>query len=551
MMCKHAICFVFVVLCCIPWLHGQEREFTGKDSLLGTYTPERAWWDVNYYHLSVKVDPENKLLEGTNLIRYTVIESHQTLQIDLQDPMEIYKITQNGIPLKYKKVFSSYMIELTEHQKTGEVYEIEVSYGGHPLESVRPPWTGGITWAKDEKGQPFVANSNQGIGASIWWPCKDHPRDEVDSMMISVTVPPGLMDVSNGRLRAITDESEGRKTYHWFVSNPINNYGVNFNIADYTHFSEIHEGENGPLDCDYYVLKYNLKKAKKQFRQVTKMLKAFEHWLGPYPFYEDGYKLVEAPYLGMEHQSSVTYGNRFENGYLGRDLSHSGWGMKFDFIIIHESAHEWFANSITNADIADMWIHESLTSYSESLYVEYYYGKEAGAEYIRGVRANTENNCPIQGVYGVRDRGCGGTDMYYKGSNMWHTLRQIVDNDDSWRQLLRGLNKTFYHQTVLASDIEGYVDAEVDVDLTSFFDQFVRDERIPVFSYWIDEGQLKYRYDNTVDGFAMPIRVWIDGKSHWLMNASNSWQSCNLPGGAKMADIEVDPDFYVASFPLK
>ena len=260
---------------------------------------------------------------------------------------------------------------------------------------------------------PFIASTCQGDGASLWWPCKDHMYDEPDSMLISVNVPDNLMDVSNGRLRSVVRHENKTATYNWFVANPINNYGVNINIGDYVHFSEIFNGEKGALDCDYYVLRENLEKAKEQFKQAPMMLAAFEHWFGPYPFYEDGYKLVEAPYLGMEHQSSVTYGNGFENGYRGTDLSSTGWGLKFDFIIIHESGHEWFANSITYEDIADMWVHESFTNYSENLYVEYYYGKKAGADYVLGSRKNIRNDRPVTGTYNVNSRGSG--DMYVQG----------------------------------------------------------------------------------------------------------------------------------------
>lgn len=546
----HAYLVLFLMMTCTPVLYSQAPGFTREDSLRGQNGASRSWWDLTYYDLYVAVYPEDKRLEGSNIIRYVVKKPGQIMQIDLQDPLEVYSFTQNGQELKYQKKHFSYFVELVKDQPVGAVMEIKVTYGGHPVESVRPPWSGGITWDKDQNGNWFIANSNQSAGASIWWPCKDHPADEVDSMQISVNVPPGLQDVSNGRLRGVTDESDGRKTYHWFVSNPINSYGVNINIGDYAHFSEVYQGENGPLDCNYYVLSYNLEKARKQFTQVGKMLEAFEYWFGPYPFYEDGYKLVEAPYLGMEHQSSVTYGNGFENGYLGRDLSHSGWGLKFDFIIVHESGHEWFANNITYADMADLWIHESFACYSESLFVEYFYGREAGAEYVRGVRANTQNKCPLQGTYGVRDEGCSGTDIYYKGSNMWHTLRQIVDDDNKWRDLLRELNKTFYHQTVLAKDIEGFFDRRIDVDLKSFFDQYVRDARIPIFSYWIENGNLNYRFDNVVSGFKMPLKIEIDGETHWLDNASETWNITAIGKDITYDKIQIDPDFYIAAFPL-
>lgn len=540
----------FVLMLGSVGIFGQQSAFSLEDSIRGAYSVERSWWDLTYYDLYVEVYPEDKRLEGSNTIQYTVLEPGRVLQIDLQDPLEIYSFTQNGRELKYRKKFSAYFVELVDEQMPGSVMEIEVTYGGHPVESVRPPWSGGITWDKDANGNWFIGNSNQSAGASIWWPNKDHPADEVDSMQISINTPPGLMNVSNGRLRAINEGEDGRKIYRWFVSNPINSYGVNMSIGDYVHFSEIYQGEKGSLDCDYYVLSYNLDKAKEQFTQVADMLEAFEFWFGPYPFYEDGYKLVEAPYLGMEHQSCVTYGNGFENGYRGRDLSQSGWGLKFDFIIIHESGHEWFANNITYADMADFWIHESFTSYSESLFVDYHYGKEAGAEYVRGVRANTENKCPIQGTYGVRDGGCSGTDMYYKGANMWHTLRQIVNDDEQWRELLRGLNETFYHQTVVADDIEGYLDDRINFDLTSFFDQYVRDTRIPVLSYWLDEGHLRYRYDNVVEGFAMPTRITIAGEEKWLDDASDQWNAVPVKAGINYSDIGIDPDFYISTFPL-
>ena len=323
------------------------------------------------------------------------------MQIDLQEPMDLISAVQNGKSLSFKREGNVFWIELSEMQVLGKVYSVKLSYGGKPQISKRPPWSGGITWSKDSNNNPFVASTCQGDGASLWWPCKDHMYDEPDSMLISVNVPDNLMDVSNGRLRSVVRHENKTATYNWFVANPINNYGVNINIGDYVHFSEIFNGEKGALDCDYYVLRENLEKAKEQFKQAPMMLAAFEHWFGPYPFYEDGYKLVEAPYLGMEHQSSVTYGNGFENGYRGTDLSGTGWGLKFDFIIIHESGHEWFANSITYEDIADMWVHESFTNYSENLYVEYYYGKQAGADYVLGTRKNIRNDRPVTGTYNV------------------------------------------------------------------------------------------------------------------------------------------------------
>ena len=364
-------------------------------------------------------------------------------------------------------------------------------------------------------------------------------------MLISVNVPGHLTDVSNGRLRAIDKKPDGTHTFHWFVSNPINNYGVNINIADYVHFSEKYRGEKGILDCDYYVLNGNMGKAKEHFKEVKRMLEAFEYWFGPYPFYEDSYKLVEVPYLGMEHQSSVTYGNDFKNGYRGRDLSQTGWGLKFDFIIVHESGHEWFANSITNWDAADMWIHESFIAYSENLFLDYFYGKEASAAYVRGTRANIRNDRPIVGIYDVNYQGSG--DMYYKGSNMLHMLRQLVDDDEKWRQVLRAINKKYYHQTVKGAEIEAFLSEQTGKDLTAFFDQYLRDTRIPVLEYVLEKNEVKFRWDNCVRGFNMPVRVKINGDNKWI-NPGRRWNSYKYPDDIQ--SFELDPDFYVASFDL-
>jgi aminopeptidase N len=518
------------------------KIFTRQDTLRGTITPERAWWDLTYYHLDIVVNPSDSTINGTNTVTYRVLKPAGLMQIDLQEPLKITKAVQNNNVLSFKREGNVYWIELIEKQEQGKIYSVVLTYGGRPKISARPPWSGGITWKKDKNELPFVASSCQGDGASLWWPCKDHMYDEPDSMLISVNVPGNLMDVSNGRLRSVVKQKNKTKTYNWFVANPIDNYGVNINIADYAHFSEIFNGEKGRLDCDYYVLKQDLENAKLQFKQAPMMLAAFEHWFGQYPFYEDGYKLVEAPYLGMEHQSSVTYGNGFKNGYRGTDLSGSGWGLKFDFIIIHESAHEWFANSITYEDIADMWIHESFANYAESLYVEYYFGKEAGSEYVLGTRANILNDKPIIGFYNVNSEGS--SDMYYKGGNMLNTLRQIVNDDQKWLAILRGLNKDFYHQVVKGSQIENYFSEKTGINLKPFFDQYLRDVRIPVFEYYVKGNSLSYRWNNCVSGFSMPLKIYVSGKEQIIKPAS-IFNTLKLDDENSV--IKVDPGYYVAT----
>ncbi|MCO7186666.1 M1 family metallopeptidase [Tenacibaculum sp. XPcli2-G] len=524
-------------------LFSKNKTFTRQDSLRGSITPERSWWDLTYYHLNVTVNPDKKFIKGKNTVQYKVLKPYQVLQIDLQPPLKITKATQNNKELKVISEGNAHFIQLQSPQKKGTVNSVDVYYEGKPKEAIRAPWDGGFSWKKDSNGNHFVATSCQGLGASVWWPNKDHMYDEVDSMAISVRVPKNLMDVSNGRLRNIEKHNDDTTTYHWFVDNPINNYGVNVNIGDYVHFSEKYQGEDGALDMNYYVLRDNLKKAKKQFKDAPKMMKAFEHWFGKYPFYEDGFKLVEVPYLGMEHQSSVTYGNQYKNGYLGRDLSGTGWGLKFDFIIIHEAGHEWFANNITNVDIADMWIHESFTAYSENLFLDYYYGKKASAEYVIGTRSSIQNDIPIIGNYNVNDEGSG--DMYYKGANMLHTIRQLVNNDEKWRQILRGLNADFYHKTATTEEIEKYMIEKSGIDLSKIFDQYLRTVKIPELEYTIVNNTLKYRWNNVVKGFNMPIKVTIDGKDE-LLKPSDNWQTKTIKGDS----IEVDKNFYVNSKPL-
>lgn len=521
----------------------QFTQLTRQDTLRGSITPERAWWDLVYYHLDIRVNPADSSLEGSNLIGYHAIEQKQIMQIDLQEPMNIHSVIQNGKPLPFKRDGNAWFIGLAEDQIPGTYYELLVFYGGKPQVSQRPPWSGGISWRQDEQGKPFIASANQGDGASLWWPCKDHMYDEPDSMLMSIRVPDPLINVSNGRLRQVEKHDDQTTTYHWFVSNPINNYGVNINIADYVHFSDTFPGEKGPLDCDYWVLSYNLEKAREHFKQAHLMLEAFEYWFGPYPFYEDSYKLVEVPYPGMEHQSSVTYGNGYRNGYGGRDVSSTGYGDRFDFILVHESGHEWFANNITYRDIADMWIHESFIAYSEGLYVDFFWGKEAGAAYTRGTRMNIANDRPIIGIYNVNRSGSG--DMYSKGANMLLTLRQMVDDDEKWRQILRGLNKEFYHQTVSTQQIEDYIAQKSGLNLDTFFDQYLRDTRIPTFEYALVRGEMRYRWMNTVRGFTMKLKVHVNGKPMWLEPTSRFQR---LDFDEPVTAVEVDEDFYVGSF---
>lgn len=519
------------------------QTFTRQDTLRGSITPERAWWDLTFYHLDIEVKPDEKFIQGKNTIRYTVLEPNNVMQIDLQPPLVIESVYQDNEALSVKSDGNAHFISLKKEQKKGDSNEVVVYYRGNPKPAVNAPWDGGISWEKDNNGRHFIASSCQGIGASIWWPNKDHAYDEPDSMKISVRVPKDLVNVSNGRLKQVEEHNDDTKTWHWYVQNPINNYGVNINIADYVHFGEKYNGEKGVLDMDYWVLRNNLEKAKEHFKDAPRTIEALEYWFGPYPFYEDSFKLVEVPYLGMEHQSSVTYGNEYKKGYLGRDVSGSGWGMKFDFIIVHETGHEWFANNITYKDAADMWVHEGFTAYSESLFVEYFYGKQAGAEYVVGTRLSLLNNKPIIGHYNVNNRGS--VDMYYKGANILHTLRQLLEDDEKWREILRGLNKDFYHQTVTTKQIEDYISEKSGIDLTEFFNQYLRDSRIPAIEFKIKDNTISFRYTDVIDGFDMPVRIFVNDEHLWIYpNVSWKEKSFEKP----VEKLRLDANFLVEGF---
>ncbi|MDH3699197.1 MAG: M1 family metallopeptidase [Flavobacteriaceae bacterium] len=532
---KRHFCLV-IAICCTSFVSAQ--EFTRQDSLRGSITPERAWWDLTYYNLDIAVEPDKKFISGSTTVGYTVLSPHQVLQIDLQPPLVIDKVEQDGKPLKFISEGNAHFISLKKKQKKGAKEQLKVYYSGTPQEAKRAPWDGGFSWAKDSNGKHFLATSCQGLGASVWWPNKDHMYDEVERMDMSITCPSDLVGVGNGRLLNVEDNGT-TKTYHWQVLNPINNYGVNVNIGDYVNFGETYEGENGPLDIQYYVLKENEEKAKSQFSQTSMMMRAFEHWFGPYPFYKDSFKIVEVPYLGMEHQSSITYGNNYTNGYMGRDLSGSGWGMLFDYIIIHEAGHEWFANNITYKDIADMWVHEGFTMYSEVLYLDYHFGTKAGNEYVQGVRSSIQNDRPLIGPYGLNKRGS--SDMYRKGANMLHTLRQLLEDDEKFRSVLRGLNKEFYHQTVTSKEIEDYISLQTKIDLTAFFNQYLRSTMIPTLELQAGEDSVRYRYTDIVEDFDMPVRVFVDGEAHWLYPTSE-FKTKKFPKGET---LEFDPNFYI------
>ena len=516
---------------------------TRADTLRGSWTtPGRNWWDVTFYDLHVTIDPADSTIRGYNGITYKVLRPGRELQIDLMEPLVVDSVVQEGRRLRVRKDSNAYFVTPVRSAQRSAIRTITVYYHGKPHIALRPPWQGGFSWTADSLGRHWVVTTDQGMGASVWWPNKDTQADEPDSQRVALTIPDSLMNISNGRLRRVITK-DGWSTWEWFVTNPINNYAIAVGMGNYAHFGDTYHGENGPLTVDYYPLDYHLEAARRQFPQTITMLACFEKWFGPYPFYEDGFKLIEVPNNGMEHQSAIAYGNRYANGYQGRDGSGTGLGMKWDFIIVHEAAHEWFGNNITTRDLADMWVHESFANYSENLYTECLFGKEDGARYVIGTRRGIGNRTPIiPAHYGVNAQGSG--DMYSKGGNMLHTIRQLVNDDEKWRQILRGLNQTFRHKLVMGSEIENYLSQQSGLDLSKVFDQYLRDVRIPELEYRRDGNQLTYRWVNVVEGFSMPVEIQAGQGASTRIQPTLQWQTTNVVGEGP---IVVDQDYYVTA----
>ena len=569
-------CLLLVIESSVAQPLNQKKEFTHQDTLRGSIGKGRDWWDVIRYDISVTPDYNNKTITGISEISFKVkgttnkleltrailTNEYRSMQIDLQEPLIIDSITvkdsqivgfdskmrferTTDLKLNFKRDGNAFFIEIPANHFAfpNRIDSLKIYYHGKPREAVNPPWDGGWIWKKDKNGNPWMSVACQGLGASVWYPCKDHQSDEPDlGASLTITVPDSLSAIGNGRLKNKIPNNNGTTTWTWEVKDPINNYNIIPYIGKYATWSDTFDGEKGTLNCSYWVLDYNLEKAKAQFgRDVHPMLKAFEYWFGPYPFYEDGYKLVESPHLGMEHQSATAYGNQYKNGYLGMDLSHTGWGLKWDFIIVHESGHEWFGNNITTKDLADMWVHEGFTAYSETLFTQYYYGTEAGNDYVIGTRKEIDNDKPVIGKYGVNQEGSG--DMYYKGSNMLHTIRHVINDDTLFREILRGLNKTFYHQTVTSKQVEDYFSKMAKNDLSKIFDQYLRTTKMPVLEYKVKGDRISYRWANCIAGFNMPVMLADSGKT-WLY-PTTKWKSVTGTKDFLVNQMKVDRNFFV------
>ena len=510
-------------------LFAYSQEFGRKDSLRGFLSPERLCYDVNYYHLKISVDPEEKFIKGYSEIHFEAQSDFELIQIDLFDNMRISEILFEGRTQNYTREFNAVFVNFDTIVKKGQQSYIRVYYEGNPRVAINPPWDGGFSWDKDKNGKDWIGVSCQSLGASSWWPNKDHQSDEPDSMLISCQVPAGLQCISNGNLRFhdLRKSTKLYNTYHWFVSYPINNYDISLNIGDYSHFSDEYISGVDTLALDYYVLPYNLEKAKKQFQSVKPMLHCLEKYLGPYPFWDDGFALVETPYLGMEHQSAIAYGNQYKLGYLGNTRFTAGLG--FDYIIIHESGHEWWGNSITANDIADMWIQETFCTYAEVLYVECTYGYDAMIKYVKNQMSMAQNRRAIVGTPDVHHKGS--SDMYAKGSAFLHTLRSHVENDTLWFDIIKSMTNHFKHQTIDGRDVLDYINDKSGRNFDMLYQQYLYTPKLPELEYklsgWGKRKTLKYRW-NAINGFDMPIKVTLEnGKFDWIY-PEKEWKEMKL-----------------------
>jgi len=522
---------------------------TKDDLLRGSYGPYRANNDLLFYHLKLRVDPEKKTIAGTNVVRFKMLEDGQKIQLELTPELTLSAITFEGKALTYTREERTLFVEFPRVLKKGEVDEVMVAYSGQPVTQGR---FGCFSFDKDKEGKPWITTACEGEGASVWWPNKDQWKDEPQGgMEIDVAVPNGLMDVSNGRFVASKDLGDGYTEWQWRVHYPINNYDVALNIGEYQHWDGVHvnkdSGEKTTLD--YYALPEDLEKAKAQFAQVPEMLDAYEHYFGEYPFDEDGYKLVEVPYAGMEHQTAVAYGNHFENGYYGRDWTGVGISPKFDFIIIHESGHEWFGNAITAADRSDMWIHEGWTTYMETLYVEYRWGKADAIKYVNGLKPKVRNMQPI-----IPERWTNAEpteDQYFKGALMLNTLRTVIDDDAKWFADIHDFYQQFKYQTIMTEDVEAWwskraLSQGVRMDLTAFFNEYLRHAALPVLELKFDraKGAVAYRWSADEAGFAMPIKVGNRGHLTLVTPVTGEWKTLVWTGDPDRFDVPMD-SYYI------
>ncbi|SHM15875.1 Peptidase family M1 [Flavobacterium saccharophilum] len=549
--CKKILFFLILNLMFYS-VQGQENQKlnipTKQDTLNGSITQERIWWDIQHYALSIKPDYVNKTITGKNVIEYTVIDKKHSdlMQIDLVSPLKIDSVFQKEKKVDFTQNQNIWYLKLPKNQASKK-NKITIYYSGKPTESIKPPWDGGLVWAKDSLNRPWISVACQYKGASLWYPCKNTMYDEPDhGASIAVTTPDTLIAISNGRLKNKIKNHDGTQTYQWEVKNPISHYGISFYIGKYINISQLYQGKKGKLTMDYWVLDYNKTKAEKHMiPEVNTTMKSLERWFGAFPFYDDGFKMADAPYIGMEHQSAIAYGGGYKRGTnkKGGDISNTGWGKKTDKIIVHEMAHEWFGNNMTAADIADRWIQEGFAGLAEELVIADISGTQAGNEFMAGRFRTIENDKPIIARYGINEDGS--QDNYVKGWAILHMIKSIVDNDSKYREVLQGLNRDFYHKIVTTKQIENYISLNTAIDFQYLFDQYLRTNLVPVLEYQIKDNQLLYRYSNCNDNFAMPIKTNLT-KDIWIY-PTTTWKSMDVKKLLPDDTLKIDINFYITT----
>ena len=516
----------------IPNKPGKYPKVTEENQLRGELTPYRTCYDVSFYDLDIELDIEEKSISGNCQIHARALTSFDTLQVDLFKNMEILSIQINNENSTFYRKHNAVFIETPRVEK-GDNFEISIQYEGVPIKAKNPPWDGGFVWKKDQNGNPFIGVTCEGIGASSWWPNKDHPSDEPDSARLSITVPDTLIAVGNGQLESINN-TDSTATFTWLAQNPINNYNITLNIGDYVIISDTLINSSGVQKLNHYVLSYNEETAQRYFPQVREVIHFFEKVFGEYPFWKDGYKLVETPYAGMEHQSAIAFGNKY---------TISGYNYMYDlvdYIILHETAHEWWGNSLTACDGADVWLHESFATYSEVLYVEEKLGVLVSIDYLKKKRPYISNKLPMVGPRDVNYWGF--DDVYSKGAWVLHTLRSVINDDELFFKLIKESQREFQHSVVCTEEFIKFIDNETNMNLDYFFQQYLFDRKPPVFEYVQDDSTFHYKWSGVHDKFIMPLDIMIN-KDRIRLHPTAQYQSLSIKNHSL---IEVlDKEFYI------
>jgi len=523
--------------------HGSQYqlpELTPNNLLMGYLNENRSSYRVSFYDINIDFNLEKKSINGFVTIKAESLNDLRKLQIDLAKNLKISRISYKDVDLNFSREYDAVLIDFPDYIKKGDIFEFTVFYNGIPQGADNPPWAGGFTWSKDKEERDWIAVSCEGEGARIWWPNKDHITAEGDSVRMAYTVPSNVVAVGNGKLRSVKSKNN-KSTYEWFVNNPINNYNISVQIGNYVAVQDTLIKENEVHYINHYVLDYNEELAANYFIQSKEVIRFYEKYFGDYQWYEDGYKLIEVPYLGMEHQSAVTYGNGFS---LYNGVRSKSWPMYgvIDPLIIHETGHEWFGNSVTASDPTHIWIHEGMQVYSESLYFEDKFDSyDVGVHYLNSIKNRIVNEIPIVGNENENHWALNG-DTYMKGAWIMHTLRSVINDDAVWFEILKEFMIENAKGFANTKDFFDKVYEKTSLDLWYFAEQYFYTPNQPQLEYYQTNSEFFYRWSNVNDNFIMPIDLLVNGKTIRAL-PSQEFQSIKI---TKHSQVEVmDWKFYV------